>query len=147
MIITIVIIISSFLFISNFDSEKINIQSSILLLIILFEMIIFNKKTIELILRKINPEKNLSANDSMFQAKIYESLDEAEKKLIHKCSYKVFVTINYVYMIIALILMICLLAFNIGLLSLFIVFIIWIANYCIYFKETLKYSKSGKKLN
>lgn len=141
---TIALIISIFLFGSIPSLEQIKIMGYGLLFIILFEVIIFYKKSMDLGLKKINPEKNLSVKDVTSQVKLFENLDEAEKMLLYKGVYKSYMTSNSVCLLSAVFFIICFEVLNIGLFALFIVCMIWLINYCICFKEMLKHQKSGK---
>lgn len=112
---------------------------------ILIESIIIQQKCIDAA-KITNPEKTASVYDMKFQKKWVDSCDEAEKLLIGKCAFKAYTVTNTVCTILAIVLAICALIFEIGFLPSLVVCIIWIVNQSVYCKEAVKYSKSGNKL-
>ncbi len=127
-----------------------NVPSFVIVIIsffaILFEAIIIQQKCVDSA-KRTNPEKTVSIYDTNFQKKWFDSCDEAEKILIGKCASKAFNTTNSVCCILAIILAICALTFEIGFLPSFVVCLIWIINLSVYYKEALKYSVTGNKIS
>lgn len=112
---------------------------------ILIESVIIQQKCIDTA-KITNPEKTASVYDMKFQKKWVDSCDEAEKILIGKCAFKAYTVTNTVCTILASVLAICALIFDIGFLPSLVVCIIWIINQSVYCKEAVKYSKSGNKI-
>lgn len=110
--------------------------------IILIETVIIQQKCIDAA-KITNPEKTVSVYDMKFQKKWVDSCDEAEKIMIGKCAFKAYTVTNTVCTILAVVLAICALIFEIGFLPSLVVCIIWIINQSVYCKEAVKYSKSG----
>lgn len=115
------------------------------LIAILIETIIIQQKCVDTT-KKMNPEKTASVYDMKFQKKWLDSCDEAEKILIGKCAFKAFSTTNNVCMVLAFLLAVSALIFGIGFLPSLVVCIIGLVNQSVYFKESMKYSKSGNKI-
>ena len=131
-----------------FDNNKMFfnfIMSIVSFSIIMIEGIIIQQKCIDNI-KKMNPEKRGSVYDMKFQKKWIDSCDEAEKIIIGKCAYKSCLVTNQICTILALLLAIGALVFDIGFLPSFVVCIIWLVNQSIYYKEALHYSKVGNKI-
>ena len=97
--------------------------------------------------KKTNPEKTVSVYDMKFQKKWLDSCDEAEKLLIGKCSFKAFSATNGVCMLLAVLLALGALVFEIGFLPSLAVCLIWIVNQSAYYKEAMKYSKVGNRIS
>lgn len=113
--------------------------------IIMIEVLIIQQKCVDAI-KKTNPEKTASVYDTKFQKKWIDSCDEAEKIMIGKCAYKAYATTNMVCSVLANVLAICALIFDIGFLPSFVVCLIWIVNQSVYCKEAIRYSKAGNKI-
>lgn len=109
---------------------------------ILIESVIIQQKCVDAA-KITNPEKTASVYDMKFQKKWVDSCDEAEKIMIGKCAFKAYTVTNTVCTILAVVLAICALIFEIGFLPSLVVCIIWIINHSVYCKEAVKYSKSG----
>ena len=112
---------------------------------ILIETVIIQQKCVDAT-KKTNPEKTASIYDTKFQEKWMDSCDEAEKIMIGKCAYKAYSTTNTVCSILAIVLAVGALFFEIGFLPSLVVCIIWIVNQSVYCKEAIKYSKAGNKI-
>lgn len=130
-----------------------NANNTILLLVgiagffaIMIEAVILQQKCVDAS-KKANPEKTASVYDTKFQKKWMDSCDEAEKIMIGKCAFKAYQATNTVCTVLAIILAVCALIFNIGFLPSFAVCLIWIINQSVYCSEALKYSKAGNKLS
>ena len=115
-------------------------------LAIMIESIIIQQKCIDAA-KKTNPEKTVSVYDPKFQKKWMDSCDEAEKIMIGKCAFKAYAATNTVCTVLAILLAVCALIFEIGFLPSLAVCLIWIVNQSVYCKEALRYSKAGNKLS
>lgn len=112
---------------------------------ILIETVLIQQKCVDTA-KKTNPEKTVSIYDMKFQKKWMDSCDEAEKIIIGKCAFKAYSTTNTVCTVLATILALGALIFDIGFLPSFVVCFIWIINQSIYCKEAIGYSKAGNKI-
>lgn len=113
---------------------------------ILVESILFQQKAVDAV-KKTNPEKNVSVYDVKFQKKWLDSCDEAEKLVIGKCAYKAFAATNKVCIVLAGLLAVGALIFDLGLAAPLAVCVIWFVNQLAYFRETMKYAKAGKRIS
>lgn len=113
---------------------------------ILIEAVVIQQKCVDMV-KKTNPEKTASVYDIKFQKKWMDSCDEAEKYLIGKCAFKAFGATNAVCMVLAVVLAIGALVFEIGFLPSLAVCLIWIVNQSAYYKEAMKYSKVGNRIS
>ena len=112
---------------------------------ILIESIVIQQKCVDAA-KKTNPEKTASVYDTKFQKKWMDSCDEAEKIMIGKCAFKAYSATNSICTVLAIVLAICALIFEIGFLPSLVVCLIWIVNQSVYCKEAIKYSKAGNKI-
>lgn len=115
-------------------------------LAIMIEAALIQQKCVDAV-KKMNPEKKASIYDLKFQKKWIDSCDEAEKILIGKCAYKAYGATNTFCMILAIVLAIGALVFDIGFLPSLMVCLIWIFNLTVYCKEALKLSQAGSKIS
>lgn len=113
---------------------------------ILVETVVIQQKSVDMA-KKTNPEKTASVYDMKFQKKWLDSCDEAEKILIGKCASKAFSATNTACMFLAVVLAIGALIFEIGFLPSLVVCLIWIVNQSAYYKEAMKYSKTGNRIS
>ncbi len=97
--------------------------------------------------KQTNPEKKASVYDMRFQKKWLEDCDEAEKLMIGKCAFKAYSATNLVCTILASVLAVCALVFDIGFLPSLTVCLVWIVNLSVYCKEAMRYSKAGCKIS
>ena len=97
--------------------------------------------------KQMNPEKKASVYDMRFQKKWLEDCDEAEKLMIGKCAFKAYAATNAVCTILAIVLAVCALVFDIGFLPSLMVCLVWIVNLSVYCKEAMRYSKVGSKIS
>ena len=97
--------------------------------------------------KQTNPEKKASVYDMRFQKKWLEDCDEAEKLMIGKCAFKAYSATNAVCTILAIVLAVCALVFDIGFLPSLMVCLVWIVNLSVYCKEAMRYSKAGNKIS
>ena len=67
--------------------------------------------------------------------------------MIGKCAYKAYAATNTVCSILAMVLAICALLFEIGFLPSLVVCLVWIVNLSVYCKEAMRYSKAGNKIS
>lgn len=107
---------------------------------IMIETIIFQQKCVDTI-KQTNPEKKASVYDMKFQKKWLDDCDEAEKMIIGRCAFKAYLATNMVCTVLAIVLAVCALVFNIGFLPSLMVCLVWIINLSAYYKETMRYSK------
>lgn len=114
-------------------------------LAIMIETITIQQKCVDAT-KKMNPEKTASVYDMKFHKKWLDSCDEAEKILIGKCAFKAYSATNTVCSTLAVLLAVAAIIFGIGLLPSLTVCIIWLVNQSVYYKESMKYSKSGNKI-
>lgn len=113
---------------------------------IMIEAILIQQKCVDTA-KKTNPEKTVSIYDPKFQKKWMDSCDEAEKIMIGKCAFKAYTATNTVCTLLAIVLAICALLFEIGFLPSLVVCLIWIINQSVYCKESIKYAKAGNKIS
>ena len=113
---------------------------------IMIEAILFQQKCVDTT-KQMNPEKKASAYDMRFQKKWLEDCDEAEKLMIGKCAFKAYAATNLVCTILASVLAVCALVFDIGFLPSLTVCLVWIVNLSVYCKEAMRYSKVGSKIS
>lgn len=115
-------------------------------LAIILETIVIQQKCVDTA-KKMNPEKTASVYDTKFQKKWVDSCDEAEKIVIGKCAFKACSATNTVCTVLAIVLAVCALTFNIGFLPSLAVCLVWIVNQSVYCREALRYSKTGNKIS
>ena len=113
---------------------------------ILVEAVILQQKCVDTV-KRINPEKKVSAYDMKFQKKWMDECDEAEKLLVGKCAYKAYAATNVVCTALGIVLAICALLFDIGFLPSLVVCLVWMVNLSAYCKEAMRYSKAGNKIS
>lgn len=115
-------------------------------LAILVEAIVIQQKCVDAA-KQTNPEKTASVYDTKFQKKWFDSCDEAEKLLVGRCAFRAFRATNTVCTVLAVVLAIGALIFEIGFLPSFAVCLIWIVNQSVYYRESMKYSGVGNSLS
>ena len=94
----------------------------------------------------LNPEKRGSIYDTKFVEKWEESCDERERLVIYKSSYKAFKVTNIACIVIWVILILINTVWNVGVMPVFIVTIIWTVLTCSYSIEAMKLENNrGKK--
>lgn len=113
---------------------------------IMIEAILFQQKCVDTT-KQMNPEKKASVYDMRFQKKWLEDCDEAEKLMIGKCAFKAYSATNAVCTVLAIVLAVCALVFDIGFLPSLTVCLVWIVNLSVYCKEAMRYSKAGNKIS
>lgn len=113
---------------------------------VLIETVIIQMKCIDTV-RKTNPEKTVSAFDMRFKKKWLDSCDEAEKIVIGKCAYKAYHVSDTACSILAIILALCALVFDIGFLPSLVVCVVWFASHTAYCREAMKYAKTGNRIS
>lgn len=113
---------------------------------VLIEAILLQQKCVDAA-RQINPEKKASVYDMRFQRKWMEDCDEAERLIIGKCAYKAYSATNTVCTVLAIVLAIGALVFEIGFLPSLMVCLVWIVNLSVYCREALRYSKAGNRIS
>lgn len=113
---------------------------------VMVEALIIQQKCVDAA-KQTNPEKRASIYDMKFQKKWMEDCDEAEKLLIGKCAYKAYSATNTVCAILAIVLALCALVFEIGFLPSLAVCLIWIVNLSVYCREAMRYSKAGNRIS
>ena len=115
-------------------------------LIVMAETLIIQQKCVDAT-KQTNPEKKASIYDMRFQKKWMEDCDEAEKIMIGKCAYKAYTATNMVCAILAIVLAVCAMVFEIGFLPSLVVCLIWLVNLSVYCKEAIRYSRAGNKIS
>lgn len=95
--------------------------------------------------KEINPEKKGSIYDTNFAKKWEESCDEAEKLAIYKCAYKSYQSVSMTCLILWLACLIGATVWNIGIVPVAIVTIIWLVQTMSYCIESIRYGKKEKK--
>lgn len=91
--------------------------------------------------KEINPEKQGSVYDMKFQKTWMESCDESERLSIYKASHAAYKTTNSVCMVLLLICVLGLMTWDIGVLPLTMVTIIWLAHTISYELECFRLAK------
>ena len=110
------------------------------------EAVILQQKCVDTA-KQTNPEKKASVYDMRFQKKWMEDCDEAEKIMIGKCAFKAYSATNAVCTVLAIVLAVCALVFDIGFLPSFTVCLIWAVNISMYCKEAMRYSEAGNRIS
>lgn len=113
---------------------------------IMAEITIIQQKCVDTA-KRINPEKKASVYDMRFQKKWMEDCDEAEKIMIGKCAFKAYSATNAVCTVLAIVLAVCALVFDIGFLPSLMVCLVWSINISAYCREAMRYSKAGNKIS
>ena len=114
-------------------------------LAVMVEAVILQQKCVDAA-KQTNPEKKASVYDMRFQKKWMEDCDEAEKLMIGKCAYKAYAATNTVCTVLAIVLAVCALVFDIGFLPSFMVCLVWIVNLTVYCREAMRCSGAGSKI-
>lgn len=91
--------------------------------------------------RKMNPEKRGSIYDRNFQKKWIESCDEAERRQIGEAAYKAYLTTNAACISLWVVLFFMHIIFNTGLLSTFVVLLLWGIMQASYVLSCIKQSR------
>lgn len=116
------------------------------LLIIMLETVIFQQKCVDAT-KQLNPEKKASVYDMRFQKKWLDDCDEAERMMIAKCAFKAYSATNKLCSVLAIVLAVCALLFDIGFLPSLMVCLVWLVNMSVYCKEAVRLSKAGNKIS
>ena len=93
----------------------------------------------------LNPEKRGSVYDTKFVEKWEESCDERERLMIYKSSYKAFKITNRACVAIWVILILINTTWNVGIMPVLIITIIWAILICSYSIEAMKLEKNSRK--
>ncbi len=125
------------------DSVRLFFLSVAAFLVLMVETIVFQQKSVDAA-KKMNPEKKGSVFDAKFQKKWMDSCDEAEKIMIGQCAYKAFAATNTVCVILAIVLAVCALIFDIGFLPSLAVCLIWLVNQSVYFRSAAQHCVRGQ---
>ncbi len=113
---------------------------------IMVEVIIIQQKCVDTA-KQTNPEKKASVYDMRFQKKWLEECDEAEEIMIGKCAFKAYSATNMVCTVLAIVLAVSALVFDMGFLPSLVVCLVWIVNLSVYCREAMRYSKAGNKIS
>ena len=97
--------------------------------------------------KQTNPEKKASIYDIRFQKKWLDDCDEAEKMLVGRCAFKAYAATNTVCTVLAIVLALCALVFDIGFLPSLTVCLVWLVNLSVYCREAMRYSRAGVRLS
>ena len=104
-------------------------------LLTIFVVFLFQKQVVDL-LKTINPEKHGSIFDFNFNKKWIASCDEAQQLLIYKAAYKAFRIGIYTCLALWLLLFLANMAFDVGLLPIACVSLIWLIITIAYYVES-----------
>lgn len=105
-----------------------------------FLILLFQKQSVDF-LKTINPEKHGSAFDFNFQKKWVESCDEAQQLLIYKAAYKGYMAGLYTCLALWLLCFFANIIFDVGLLPVACVTIIWLVITLVYHAESHRLQK------
>ena len=97
--------------------------------------------------KQTNPEKKASIYDIRFQKKWLDDCDEAEKMLVGRCAFKAYAATNTVCTVLAIVLALCALVFDIGFLPSLTVCLVWLVNLSVYCREAMRYTGAGVRLS
>lgn len=128
------------------ESTVVFFVSIFALLIVMLEVVIFQQKCVDAT-KQLNPEKKASIYDMKFQKKWLDDCDEAERLMIAKCAFKAYSVTNKLCSILAIVLAVCALMFDIGFLPSLTVCLVWLVNLSVYCKEAVRLSKAGNKIS
>lgn len=103
-------------------------------------VILAQQKIVDLT-RKMNPEKQVSIYDTKFQKKWYESCDEAERFQIGRASYRAYRFTSLFCLFLWLALLLLSYVFQIGLLPMAAVLLVWAVLQVSYILECIRISK------
>lgn len=124
---------------SSENTEKITTIVNLIIFILSFAVVlVIQKKAVDLT-KLMNPEKDGSIYDGNFNKKWEESCDEAEKLLIYKCGYKAFKCTSSACLVLWVLCVIGDMAFDIGLLPVIMVTVIWLVQVASYTIEGMKH--------
>lgn len=112
---------------------------------IMIEAVIIQQKCVDAA-KQTNPEKKASVYDMRFQKKWMEECDEAEKIMIGRCAFKAYSATNVVCTVLAIVLAVSALVFDIGFLPSLVVCLVWIVNISVYCKEAMRCSRAGNRI-
>lgn len=96
-------------------------------------------------IKEMNPEKRGSLYDKKFKDRWFESCDEAEKMQIGMAAYQSFQAVNVLCTILACVLLLAGMVFEIGILPLFIVILVWLTQTITYYVSAQKAQKMLNK--
>lgn len=113
---------------------------------VMIETLVIGQKCVDAV-KRMSPEKKASVYDMKFQKKWEEDCDEAEKIMMGRCGFRAYSATNKTCAALAGILAICALIFNIGFLPSLAVCLVWIVNQTVYFREAMKYSRTGNRIS
>lgn len=102
-------------------------------------MVLYQRKLVDFD-RKLNPEKQADVLDLHFQKKWLASCDEQEKKIVGEACYRSFMVTSQVYLGLLLIILLCGMFFETGILPYFVLGAAWLTQQIVYLKETMKRS-------
>lgn len=133
---------------SMFDSTRqtaLCFLSIAALVVILAETTLLQQKSVDAA-KETHPEKNgVSVYDMRFQKKWMDNCDEAEKIMIGRCAVKAYSVTNKVCCVLAVVLAVSALVFDIGFLPSGVVCLVWIVNHSVYCRESVRAYASGAK--
>lgn len=96
--------------------------------------------------KELNPEKKGSIYDPKFHKKWVESCDEAEKMQIYKASYKAYQTSQMTCIVLWVVSIMGMFAFDFGIAPMTFIIIIWLVMTMSYSMECLKYCKHPSEI-
>lgn len=104
---------------------------------------VLQQKVVDLT-RKINPEKQGSIYDKNFQKKWFASCDENEQRQIGQAAFKAFNAVNSSCVILWMILVILTFVFDIGILPIFLVTLIFGISQAVYVLESIRMGRDKR---
>ncbi len=115
-------------------------------IVTLFVFVIEQQKIVNLIKAR-NPEKRGSTFETKFIKKWEESCDEAEKLTIYKCSYKAYRSVNMTCLILWVACTFGSFIWDIGILPVTVVSLIWMIQVSSYCLESIRLSKNPSEIH
>ena len=91
--------------------------------------------------KAMNPEKRGSVFDTKFQKQWIESCDEAEKMMIHEAAFAAYKATNVAIMVLWFMCLAATIVFDIGILPVFIIGVIWMVQTVAYFVKGMQLEK------
>lgn len=108
-------------------------------------LVIFLQQKVVDLEKRMNPEKQGSVYDTKFQKKWLESCDEAERRQIGQASYRAFQVTNTACVFLWLALIVLNMVFDLGLMPIFIVLVIWGILQVSYILECIRIAKGTSR--
>lgn len=120
-------------------AEKMTTTINIVIFVLSFAVVLLIQTKAVGLFKLMNPEKEGSIYDSKFMKKWEGSCDEAERLAIYKCGYKAYKCTSTACLVLWVLCLIGDMAFNIGLIPVIIVTVIWLVQVVSYTLEGTKH--------